>query len=657
MHAVHLGSLTLIAVLWFVTFRIGRRWVRWSGVDERFSVFALACVLPTAALLFSVHLLATASLFADGGHVTPENVMFVFAFLAWLAHRLVPGKGTPLSHRSDPLPDDSVRLDHPAAQGRRSGRLLWWLPALTIGGVYGVFLIDALTRYPTGCDAVVYQLVVAVRWAREQSLNLVLGHSGYSYPNNGMIVPFLLVFAKLEWLLPIVHLPKAILLGSAVFGLARAIGISQRGASVCACIALSIPIVLFQSFSGYIDLYAASAWVTALLAVVWSTRVEDPCRRRGLVAMAGLAAGVALGSKVTFVVMVTMLAAVVFAVDWVRTGNRSIATTAAWRRLALFCCAVLACSGFWFVRGMVQAGNPIYPLTLTMPGEGLLPTLAIATANGIITSADTFHDESLMERVTWLAVYPWRESKMGAGYTYGVDNGLGAAFATFVPIGLAWVAFNALTKRKRDMGSRWSLVFLVLALSSGVLLCTVFHNTLRFALPLLIVAIPAAIVAFDGVIARFPKHSAAVLTASLMATGTIATLKPAHAVLGRARDGNWQRDWFYQVPSLVDDFPPGTRILNLSDEPLNYALLGSELANDVIPPLLWAVLSEDGAVTPAALRDNRVDYIFVRESWSQGWSEALPIELIFDDSDTRALATTPATRIYRVIGTRDAVSG
>ncbi len=637
MPAVHLASLMLIAITWLASWHVGRRWARWCGVDERFSQFALACVLPTAGLLLAVHLVATVSMLAGRGWVTPESVGTVFIVLAWLAHRVVPKQNAP---------------PRPVATPSSLPRAWSSAPVLVVIGIYCVFLLDALTRYPTGCDAVVYQLVVAVRWARGQALNLVLGHSGYSYPNNGMIVPFLLAFAKLESLFPVVHLPKALLLGAAVFGLARTLGAGRQAATVAACIALSIPIVVFQSFSAYVDLYAASAWVTALLAVVWSTRVPETGKRQSLVVIAGLAAGVALGSKVTYVVLVAMLALVVLASDWIRTGHPRIVTARALARVGTFCLAALCCSGFWFVRGAVQAGNPVYPLTVKMPENGLLPTLAIATASGAITSEETFNDESLAARAAWSAAYAWRESKRGAGYTFGVDNGLGAAFAAFIPIGLAWAAFCALTQRARDGATRWRMICVALALSSGLLLVTVFHDTIRFVLPLVIVAVAVAVASLDRVIDRFPRHAAVALVVCLIATGAISTLKPAHAMLGRARDGNWQRDWFYQIPSLVDEFPPDTRIVNLADEPLNYPLLGAGLTNDVIAPLLWAVLSKDSAVTAASLRENSVDYLFVRAPWPDDWPADLPVKLVYDDTDSRVLATTPASRIYRVIGTR-----
>ena len=249
---MHLFSLTVIAVTWCIGWRIGRRLCRGFGVVERASQWALACILPTAGLIFSVHVMALIALVSGRGVVTPEPVAVIFASVAWLARRWMM--------RAKAL---SSCLDPPRHVADRTPRGLW-VAFIVLGGAYAVFFVDALTRYPMGYDALYYHLPVAVRWMQQQRLDIVVGYNYLSYPENGMIVPFLLSFARLESLFPFVHLTKAALVGLAIYGLARSINVSQTGAKLTACVALSVPMVLFQSFSGYIDLYAAAAWLTAL---------------------------------------------------------------------------------------------------------------------------------------------------------------------------------------------------------------------------------------------------------------------------------------------------------------------------------------------------------------------------------------------------------
>ncbi|MEE9293772.1 MAG: hypothetical protein V3W34_02245 [Phycisphaerae bacterium] len=664
--AVYTGCLLIIAITGLMGWRIGRRWTGACGVTERAGLWSLACVLPTAGLILAVHILALASLFCDKGLVTLQAVTVVFALLAALCHRFLP------RDRSEQC---TVDAEDPTDSNPWASLLgVWWIPLLVVGGMYLVFAVDAVTRYPTGYDAVSYQLPMAINWARERALNLVVGHSGYCWPANGMIVASLLVFAEFEWLLPLVHLPKALLLGLVMFALARAVGVSWRGALLSACIALSVPMVVFQGFSGYVDVYAASAWLSALLAVVWATRVQSQRGRYGLLIMAGLSAGVALGSKVTFVALVAVLAMVVLAMHWLRprAGARILSRTHPLReslpvarreggprrdsrssvtQVALFSMGVLVCSGFWFIRGAVQAGNPVYPLVIEWPADGFIPSVGVATQAGV------FPERSWSRKLRHWWSYPWREAKYNEGYNYGVDAGLGAAFATFVPLGFFWTVVAGLKRGRRNGQEQWRMMLTFLALLGAAMLLTVFHETIRFVLPLILVAIPVAAVSVDRLIARFPRYTAVLLTLSLTTTAAVATLKPVHSLLGRVRDHNFQRGWFYQVPPLIDEFEPGARVLNLSTEPMNYALFGSKLANVVIAPLHWAVLSEGGTVSAAALREHHIDYVFVREPWPDDWPDNLPVELIYDDTKSRALPTTPATRIFRVMGPRMASSG
>ncbi len=189
---------------------------------------------------------------------------------------------------------------------------------------------------------------------------------------------------------------------------------------------------------------------------------------------------------------------------------------------------------------------------------------------------------------------------------------------------------------------------------------------LRFVLPELILAVPAAAVLIDRLIVRFPRSVLVVLTVALSTTATVATFKPAHAFLARVKNGVWDRATFYRLPSLVDELEPGTRILNLADSSWNYPLLGRRLSNVVIDEHVWAPLARRESppsgnppvshklqsaglpVSIRALRDNAIDYIFVTEPWATDWPDDLPLELVYDDSEKQAREHLPASRLYRV---------
>ncbi|MFQ5589675.1 MAG: hypothetical protein ACE5HE_00800 [Phycisphaerae bacterium] len=642
MTGVHAITLVTIGVVWLVAWRDGLNWCVRCGVTERASAWALACTLPTAGLIASVQFVALLSMASGRGLLTPEAVAVVFIMLVCLARRLI------------------LRL--PACAGERPGPALkpasglrgaWRVPMLIVVGMYGAFLLDAVTRYPTGWDGLHYHLLVAVGWARDHAINLTKGVIHQCFPENGMIVACLLAFGKLERLFPLVHLPKALLLGAVMFGLARAVGAGRRASISCVCVGLSVPLVVFQSVSSYIDLYAATAWLSALLALVWATRARTDVQRRGLVTLAGLAAGIALGSKTTYLVLVPLLGVVAVAGEWLRPGGLRFSMRRAAGCALLFGLGVFACSAFWFVRGAVRAGNPFYPLAVEVAGHQLLPGY---------TAQEAFPERSLRLRVKRWWDYPWRESKNSSrrGYPYSTGNALGAAYATFVPVGVLAALISTLRRRGRarmqghHLEERWQLIYVILALSGIVMLLTIFHEMLRFILPLVLVAVPVAALLIDRLTAYASRMTLTLLTLSLGTTATIATIQPVHSILGRVRSGNWSRAAFYEIPELIDTFEPGTRLLNLASPTLSYPLLGDNLSNVVITPEHWGKLLNGRTISATALREHGIDYIYTRPPWPRDWPTDLPLELVYDDTHAPRLATTAPTRVYRVVASEQA---
>ena len=630
------ASLVLIAASWLMAWRAGHRWVSGLGVSDRLARAILALIIPTAALILSVHLPALASLILGRGWTTLPAVA--------IASTVVTGALTAWVRGMAPAPADTL-LPFPAGEALRR---YWLLPPAIVAGVYAVFVIEAATRYPTGYDALYYHLPVALRWMREGAMNVELGFNYLSHPENGMIVPFLLASAGWERLISLAHAPQAVLLALSVAGLTRSLGIGSAAVIAAVCLAMSVPLVVFQSVSGYIDLYAASHYLAALLAVYTASRLTGRSRRHVLV-LAGLSAGIALGSKITFLVMVPMLVLVVAGMG--RLGGcagrmRPMAAVAA------FSAATLVCSGFWLIRGTVQAGNPVYPLGVAVAGKQILPgTMA----------DDVFPRRPLDLKLRRWWDYPWRETKYsGEGYPYSVNNGFGAAYTAFVPAGiLAGCVF--LCRRRQgpglpatdddavsDAARRWLAVYLLITLSGAVLLVTVFREMLRFVLPQVLLAVPVSALLIDRLSRRYARSVCAVLSMALLVTGLIAAYRPAHDLAVRMKHGLWARSDLYGVPALVDQLPRHSRILNLADPMMNYPLAGRSLTNVVIDPKLWqAKLCPDG-MTAAALREHGVDYIYTRDPFPADWPDSLPLSVIYDDSDTPRLDGVPTTRIYQV---------
>ncbi len=649
MHVSLLASLVVIAAVWGWGWSVGLRWCRRCGVHEWVSRWALASILPAALLVFAIHLLGFVTLFAPCAIVRPEPVAAIYLLLIAFAH-----------HRTRTTFEAPCDLTLQTTGSIAPIKLgYWWFPVLVTVGTYGVFVIETLGRFPTGYDGLNYHLPLAVEWMRSQRLDLVPGMLYPSLPENGLMVPFLLSFMVWEKLIAICQFPNALLVAAAMYGLTRALGVSRRGCILSVCVAMSIPMVMFQSVSSYIDLYGAACWLCALLAITWAARVRGRGRCE-LLALAGLAAGLALGTKSTYLLLVALLAPIVMAVDWLRPTHPSrgmagtpshvhLRMTGSLKNLLLFGGFALVCSSFWFVRGTVQAGNPVYPFQVKIAGRTILPGFNAADHVPEHTWAGKFH--------RWWD-YPWRETNYsGTGYPYAVSNALGAPYATFVPIGLAAALFFWIIRRPRHRVGKWRLVYLLLTLSGGLVFLTAFTEVLRYILPVILISVTIAAVLVDRLARRVPRSTAVVLTMALIVTAAAATIQPIRSFAGQWRDHRWDRAWFYQLPPVLDDLEPGARIVNLGDPPLTYPLLGKDYANVVIPLTRWRHLTGSGRATAESLYEHGIDYIWARQPWREGWTDGLPLIKIFDDTETRALSTTRATRVYRVVQPQTATGG
>ncbi|NOT00841.1 MAG: hypothetical protein HOP29_09455 [Phycisphaerales bacterium] len=630
MNPIDIISILIVAAVCVAALRAGAQLATACGVDEPAARWALAWISPNAVVIVGVHVVGLTGLIVDRAILTLPiiAVAVVVAFtVGHAAARRMIGDHLPF-----------VRPQGLPAEGDGLGSLWWAVAAL--GGVYAVFLIDAATRYPTGYDGTHYHLPAAIGWMQARAMHLSPGVPHYSSPENGMIGVLLLSYLRLEKLITLVNMPYAAALGCTVYALARATGAGRRGAAAATCVAMSAPMVVFQSVSGYVDVFAAQFYLAALLAVVHAGRAATDRQRNGLMTLAGIACGIALGSRISYLAAAPPL--VVIVVVAARTGfggvrNGALPIVGAVTR---FGTGILVCSGFWFARGAIEAGNPFYPLEIKAAGRVLLP--------GVDPGA-CFPERSVGATAAYCAGYPWHESKRGGGYAYGVDNGTGAACAVFVPVGMLAALWGGVRRRSTDSTNAWSWWFAALAIVGFVLLATVFYGVVRYALPFVLVGACAAAPMMDRLVQSYRRRVTVLLTLTVAVGGSAAALKPAHALMGRIRDGRWSRSAFYEVPAMIGELPPESRIAVISESatPLCYALLGGDYSNRIYSPAHVKQVLGDG-MTRDALLNGPFDYLFVREPWPADWPVDLPVSIVYDDINSRTNRTTPATRVYRV---------
>jgi hypothetical protein len=135
-------------------------------------------------------------------------------------------------------------------------------------------------------------------------------------------------------------------------------------------IALSVPALSDQAGEARNDIVGIFFLLAAVavLTSAWQALSKGKGLSIGAVAVVGLAAGLAAGTKLNFLLPATAIVVGLAAIS--PRGER-------WRALGTGWLAALAGGGYWYLRNLVHAGNPLPwihhlgPISLPVPGQGL----------------------------------------------------------------------------------------------------------------------------------------------------------------------------------------------------------------------------------------------------------------------------------------------
>jgi hypothetical protein len=174
------------------------------------------------------------------------------------------------------------------------------------------------------------------------------------------------------------QIPFAALATLAIYSTARVVGAARAAAFAAALAFLLVPEVWQQTPTAMADLAMASFF---LAAIPFLMRLEFR-RAWSDVVGAALALGLLVGTKYVSVVLAAPIAL------W---GAIALIRRVAGRRRGLAMAAVtfltFACGGFWYVRNVIVAGNPLFPATLRV---GSL-TLTRGLVDGALMRTSDYH--------------------------------------------------------------------------------------------------------------------------------------------------------------------------------------------------------------------------------------------------------------------------
>ena len=225
----------------------------------------------------------------------------------------------------------------------------WMVPALI-----ALWSLPMVVSPPaaTDWDGLSYHLAAPAIWIREGRIGYIpfMHHSNF---------PFVIEMQYL-WALgvgmgaggaKVFHWATLLITLAGVLAFARRAGFSGSWAVVSL---VSAPVVLWESTVAYADL-ATTAYTLLCLLAAWNAAAETdtPTRRRWLL-LAGLMGGLALGTKMTALGSVGLLALLLL---WEMVRQRQV------RHAEVVACVSLAIlvGAPWYLKTYIYTGNPVYP--------------------------------------------------------------------------------------------------------------------------------------------------------------------------------------------------------------------------------------------------------------------------------------------------------
>jgi 4-amino-4-deoxy-L-arabinose transferase-like glycosyltransferase len=590
---------------------------------DRATAINACIVLWTTLLLVPVHVLAGLEIVGILETLSVQRIavaqLLLLALILALLHRFGPGHPPATPRGAEPVP----RF------------LLWSLAAIVAS--YAIFALDVATSYPEGFDAVAYHLPLAVRWIQEGSLQIpASGTWQLALPANAEVPMMLFLAANWQSWATIFNMVAGVLLAIGAFALGRRVGLSAPAALASTLILLTIPIVQFQFFRAYVDLFATAFFIAALSLLLVGQEVQARSLWLFLV-LAGLACGIAIGSKPVFLFYGGLFGLAGLYVIFRRTTRdprrRAFVATA-------FVLAILAPCSFWLWRAFLSTGNPLYPLEVSILGYELLPGLAPTE----ITPPE-YVQNFARGPAEWL-FFPWLERK-STGYPYSHSTGLGASFATFVPIGLLFSAYSSGVSRTAPTRLRYLLIGIaILAIGWWTLL----ERLPRFGLPILALACVGAGWLLELFLQRRYRPLGYLFMVSVVTACAISTSVPLIAMTGRFVTGRWARSAQYKIPELIDGLPAGTRLLHVGDTSnRNFALLGKDLQIELVSDF-----EAPETLSREFLEIEGIDFVATRGLRGEpALATILPqLELVHDDADDVDISVENRWRVWRVVTSR-----
>jgi hypothetical protein len=512
----------------------------------------LACVVALVILasvwLVTLHLLGLFNILFAHPRIT-ASIVIVATFASAVASCLL------LSHIDLPEGTD-------AAEETASGVPLAIKAIVALAAVpYAVLLVNSFLAYPNGTDAIAYHINVALAWLQTGSIRLdtAMGWQ-YCLPGNGEMPALFALSLGLERAVFIGNLLSSILLAASVYSIAWKLTKQTASSLLSALLVTTIPIVIYQTFELYVELFGTAFMVAAVALMLW--RDKSPLL---FVFLSACATGVSFGVKPIFWVYGVVYGIGSLILVWRQNSKRL-------QCIALIAAGLALTSGFWFFRAAMSTGNPLYPMSLSLPSHGKAEGYSAAHLTHTATNYD-----ARLSSLLWELEFPWSEPFPADGrLPVESDRGTGPLFAALAVPGVLFMIVQAVRRRTTPLQTA-----LLVGTVAALALWAVHLRIIRFSLPAMALSCAVAAPLLGELLANCRRSLYTLCFAGLIMNAAYCLPGPTQRLVRQVERRDWSRATYYGYPPILDRITPGGRVYDHFNRVWGSMLAGSGLTNSV----------------------------------------------------------------------------
>lgn len=433
---------------------------------------------------------------------------------------------------------------------------------------YVCYIIYKLFSYPSSWDGNAYHLPLAIKFLQSDSLSKVPPIWHFSMPSNADAVfsyfstfriPKLLNFSQLFLLF-------GLLIWSLDFN-RKYLKLNQSASLMATIILLSMPAIFQGVFGHYVDFFGAVflyfSVTTALLLLTDNGEYHIKYSF-----LSGLFYGISVGTKLTYIVFSPVVGLILLYAIFFR--GKDLCFKDFMKALLAFIGGFILLSSFWYVRNYCLFDNPLYPLNVPLFNFEGVPIESIVN--------EEYQFRFIQNNPLGWILYPFTEKHPTGEYAYSYGPLFAIVVIPCYIISLGHSAYNI------KMVDSKNLILLHIISASCIILWFFFLSRQpRFIMIAPIIMVSTVGYAFEHIITnkkRIFKYIILLFSGLIFIFYSFNFISQASFFIRyKYSPFNWEANYNIPVDSKIIR---EKGIINLNQEPMNFALYGPKFCNVVI---------------------------------------------------------------------------